>query len=345
MNVNKSNEYIKETLEQYCKSQVNDSAFKVSATHMIHISEEEFNEVKKSKLKYEALSVTRLRFAVIDISNKVYLLIIGTDNIVMENDDFVPTPLDKILFLSIVETLKLGIRDGVSHSLIEETIYPIENDASGYELDSIIVLFEPVAVYEIPPQEIEKETQFKTHIAKILLTNLNYTYLSFSENTIKSYMQYYNNIHYDDNIFNSLLAYCWRYCFLDVYRCLEPIFGHIPVSELKKEIGISNSVGSLFEKIYRHCGWRPQETSSMEKIFTEDYLSKDLLEQLHSLNIGDSPDEKVGNSIYKLRNKIVHHQGVSSDIEKSLSKDNWDRLVGLLLDAITELRRKYPCDA
>ena len=250
-----------------------------------------------------------------------------------------------MIFLSIAKSLNLNIREGILEADILDSIYPIEEENVGYDVENVAKLFESFMVYEVPEQEVEREHQIKTHIAKILLANQKYLYLPFTSNTINSYVQYYNKSRYDDNIFNSSLAYCWRYCFLDVYRCIEPIFRHLPLSGLKQEIGFQDSIDILYEKIYNHCGWRPQETSSMETLFTDQYISEELLQKLRATNIGDSPDENIGKSIYKLRNKIVHHQGFSANIECLLTEEKWNELIGLLIDSLVELRQKIPYDS
>ena len=66
------------------------------------------------------------------------------------------------------------------------------------------------------------------------------------------------------------------------------------------------------------------------------------IQKLHSTNIKNSPDEKIGKSIYNLRNKIVHHQGEFSNIENLLSEEEWNELIGLLIDSLIELRQKLP---
>lgn len=343
MEINVINKYLKDTLETYCESNEPDLQFKVSAKHIICISEEEFDILNKSKVFFK-INVTRLRFAVLDIDSKKYLVIVGTNSLAIDNNDFLEVSINNVIFLSIAEAINLKIRENVSTAYIKDIIYPIEEekDKTGYELNNIIDLFEPFIVLEVPPQEVQNEFQIKTHIAKILLANSKYTYLEFAPDTIKSYIEYFNSCNYDDNIFNSILAYCWRYCFLDVYRCMEPLFRHIPLSGLKSEINFTGSIDDLYDKIYNHCGWRPQETSSMDTLFTNNYLTEELLQKLHLMNIGESPDENVGKSIYKLRNKIVHHQGVLSDIEKSLTIENWNKLISYLLDSLVEFRKKIP---
>ena len=239
----------------------------------------------------------------------------------------------------------MNIREGILEADIKDRIYPIEELNKGYEVEDVAKLFESFVIFEIPMQEVQNESQRKTLIAKILLANQKYLYLSFTSNTINSYIQYYNSSKYDDNIFNSSLAYCWRYCFLDVYRCIEPLFKHVKLSKLKQEIGFQDSIDALYEKINNHCGWRPQEATSIETLFTDQYISKELLQKLHSINIGNSSDKKIGKSIYNLRNKIVHYQEDSTNIEKLFSEEKWNKLIEYLIDALVELRQKFPYDA
>ena len=344
MNVNLCNAYIKETLETYCKLCNPDSDFKVPVEHVIHLSKDDFFDLNKSKLDY-CISITQLRFAIIDINSKKNLVIVGVSDLLIENEDFTPVSINNVIFLSIVESLKLNIREGILEADIKDRIYPIEELNKGYEVEDVAKLFESFVIFEIPMQEVQNESQRKTLIAKILLANQKYLYLPFTSNTINSYIQYYNSSKYDDNIFNSSLAYCWRYCFLDVYRCIEPLFKHVKLSKLKQEIGFQDSIDALYEKINNHCGWRPQEATSIETLFTDQYISKELLQKLHSINIGNSSDKKIGKSIYNLRNKIVHYQEDSTNIEKLFSEEKWNKLIEYLIDALVELRQKFPYDA
>lgn len=345
MEINPINDYIKDTLETYCKLKNPDSTFEVSAKHIICIDEDEFKELNKCKLEF-SISVAQLRFAVVNINNKKNLVIVGTHELTIENENFIQLSIGNVIFLSVVESMKLSIRESVSDSYIEDVVYPVDDvDNMGYDVDSIAEIYEPFIAYEVPSEEMCNDYRIKSHIAKILLSNLKYIYLPFLPDAVNSYIKYYNSDNYDDNIFNSSLAYCWRYCFLDVYRCIEPIFRYLSLSKLKQEIGFKDSIDTLFDKINNYCGWKPQEKSSMETLFTINYLSEPVLQKLQSVDIRESPDENVGKSIYKLRNKIVHYQGISSDIENLLTPEKWNTLVSGLIDALVELRKKFPYDA
>ena len=68
----------------------------------------------------------------------------------------------------------------------------------------------------------------------------------------------------------------------------------------------------------------------------------ELQQKIIDLNIGEAPDEKPGKSIYRLRNRIVHHQGVSSNIENLYTEDKWNLLVEYLIEAIIEFHKRFP---
>lgn len=236
----------------------------------------------------------------------------------------------------------LRIRNTTRLSDVTENIYPVEDGLdTGYDLDTILQLFEPFVVYKVPEEDFKTEITLKTNIARILLANQDFIYLKFSENTIKSFSRYYENGNYDDNMFNSTLAYCWRYCFLDVYRCIEPFFTYMTIYKLKSDLGYANSLKDLHDRITQHLGWKPNETNSMENLF-QKYIPDELQQKIAGLNIGEGNDEKLGKSIYKLRNRIVHHQGISSDIENLYTADKWNLLVEYLIDAIIEFNKQIP---
>lgn len=342
MDINQINDYIIESLESFCKSNDPETSFKVSMPHVIHISEDEFSKINHSSVKYAPLKIAQLRFAVIEHNNSFYLYIIGTSNIEIENQDFIPADINNCLFLCIVKTAMLRIRNSKTVADITENIYPIEDGSDpGYELDTILQLFEPFVVYKVPEQDIKTEIALKTNIGKILLANQDYIYLRFSERTMGSFSRYFDNGNYDDNMFNSTLAYCWRYCFLDVYRCIEPFFRHMILYNLKNDIGYANSLEELYDRVAHHLNWKPNETTSMESLF-QNHIPVELQQKIIDLNIGEAPDEKPGKSIYRLRNRIVHHQGVSSDIENLYTEDKWNLLVEYLIEAIIEFHKRFP---
>jgi hypothetical protein len=345
MNINEINDYIIEVVESYYSSYSSDLDFNVTVNHVLHITVDEFNDLSKTKLVFQ-LNLTKLRFAVIQINTKKYFIIIGTDELHVENTDLKNIKIDNVIFLSVVKNLRLNIREGISYIKIKDDFYPKdEGDNSGYDLIMLINNFEPFIAFEIlDPELVEQENidevKVKNYIARLLLNNKKYLYLDFEVDTIKAYMSYFND-YYDDNILNSSIAYCWRYCFLDVYRCIEPIFRYIPLSQLKEDIKFHGSIDDLYDKIHNSCGWRPQEYSSMEILFERPYLSEELIKKLKSIGDRFSGGENLGKSIYKLRNQIVHHQGSSSNIETSLSIEEWNKLIEYMLEVLVELSIKF----
>ena len=343
MTVNETNQYIKETLKSYCDNIIPERAFEVKMPHVLFLNRKEFEELSKSKLHFY-FELSAIRFVIIDIESVYYLIAVGDKNLKSNNTDIIETQLSNSIFLGCAKALKLKVPTYVNaYDIIEQIYEPADGSDEGYSLDTLSGLFEPLKAFIVPEELVQSKDIYST-IGKIIVSNDQLKTLAFSQDTISSFIDFFDNGFFDYNVLNSYMSYCWRYSFLDVYRCLEPLFRHLVLPDLKSALGVSATIDTLGDLLDKHCGWRPQETGSMQKIFDEKlgYLSHGLLLRFKNLAIGDNPNEKVGNTVYQLRNRIVHHQDQYNLIEARLTPDKWDLLIGCILDAIVELRNKFP---
>lgn len=344
MTVNTANQYIKDILKAYCDNIIPERAFEVKMPHVLHIDENEFKELSKSKTLFN-FELSNIRFVIINIESNYYLIAAGDAELVSNNTDLVDSKITNTIFLGCVESLKLKVPPHVNaYQIIEQIYEPADGSDEGYSIDIICGFFEPLKVFAIPEEIARSKDLSLTIIGKMIVSNFQLKTLSFSQSTLDSFIDFFDNGFFDYNVINSFLSYCWRYSFLDAYRCLEPLFRHLVLPDLKSALGVNTSIDDLGELLDIHCGWRPQETGSMQKLFDENsgYISEGLISRFQSLSIGDDPNEKVGKSVYQLRNRIVHHQDKYSQIENKLSPHKWDLLIGCILDAIVELRKKFP---
>ena len=116
----------------------------------------------------------------------------------------------------------------------------------------------------------------------------------------------------NENILSSSVAYCWRYCFLDIYRCLEPKFTYPCIKKLKSSLSLSHTSDIIDNSLYDILGWRVKEEGAMVDLF--DCLPQILKTEFARIKKDDEADI-IGKRIYKLRNSIVHHYSVENNIE------------------------------
>lgn len=322
MDINSVNQYIKKSLIDYCSSCIADRTLEIGMQHMLYLSEDEFVELGKSKSIFSS-TIASLKFGIISLASNFYLIVAGDKDFVCDNSDFLEVDISNSIFLSCVEYMGIKVPNYVNAYDILEGIYPPQEDEKqkGYSIELVSSFFEPLKVYIIPEEIALSNNSRMTAIGKLIVGNPHLKTLPFTEATTNSYSHFFDNGNFDFNIINSYMSYSWRYSFLDAYRCIEPIFRHIYLPKLKSDLGISLGIEDLGDLIERHCGWRPQETGSMEILFDEknSYLSESLINTFKSIGLGSSTDEKIGKSIYRLRNKIVHHQDKYNQTESLLN--------------------------
>lgn len=344
MTVNDANLYIKQSLNAFCAQNAPERSFEVKMPHVLYLERDEFEELSKLKICFNFV-LANLRFEIINLSSKYYFIVAGDRELICDNSDFVETKITNSIFLSCVESMNLRVPSHINAYDIMEKIYVPDNDTDdGYQVEILSEFFEPIKAYEIPEEIAQSNDTILTAIGKIIVSNVHLKNLPFSESTINSYSRFFESGNFDFNVINSYLSYCWQYSFLDAYRCLEPIFRHIYLPQLKAELDITVSIDELGESLDKYCGWRPQETGSMQLLFDDSnpLLSEALIIRFKNLGIGASPNEKIGKFVYQLRNKIVHYQNRYNQSESILTINQWDQLIGCVIDAIIELRIKFP---
>lgn len=163
--------------------------------------------------------------------------------------------------------------------------------------------------------------------------------LPFSHNTKQAYLDIFSDTKcVNENILSSSVSYCWRYCFLDIYRCLEPKFTYPCIKKLKTELSLTHSSDVIDNSLYDILGWRVKEEGAMVDLF--DSLSDTLKKEFENIKKDDEADT-IGKRIYKLRNSIVHHYSVESNIEDIRTPLEWDNLICIMLKAIKEIYTIY----
>ena len=115
--------------------------------------------------------------------------------------------------------------------------------------------------------------------------------------------------------------------FLALYRCLEALYAHGQSHELMTIIGLKQDWVEMAETLERTLGWYPREEPSLKKMFTKA-RAEDLRSIAAALKVSIPEGAKeasfVANSIYHLRNALVHYRPFHRKI--STKAVNWNRL-------------------
>lgn len=336
--INEADAYLKDCLVN-AVSEKSDKKLKIEP-RLLFLSKEQFDKAKNVKIKYNVLKILTLKFLIIEFETVDYIAIIGYDNIKCENDDLEYIDIDESFYLITAYEAKISIKKDYNAYEILQSIYEPEESTrfQGYELETFKDFFEPIVIYRLP-ESCHSNIIFKKYVGTFLMYNKDILLLPFSDTTQRAYLDIFTDIKcINENILSSSVAYCWRYCFLDIYRCLEPKFTYPCIKKLKSSLSLSHTSDCINNSLSDILGWRVQEEKAMIDLF--NCLSENLKTEFTKIKKGNE-DSSIGKRIYKLRNAIVHHYSDENNIEDTKTVPEWDNLVCIMLKAIKEIYTIY----
>lgn len=236
--------------------------------------------------------------------------------------------------------------DTISRSHIYDTILYVGEDedpnrAKPIDIEDLLECFSTISVYKIcsgSAYDVEDLDKVKGYFS----VNASINTLPFSQSTQASFSTLfdcnYKAIPFDI-IHLSYITNSYKQSFIELYRCIEQLF---PIPALEGLIGTGKlnalcplEIAEIFED---NIGWRPRETEAIEAVLKD--LDQSLLTRLDSVTQNTQYYGFSHNKfIYRLRNQNVHFRkslGVGS-----LSNNKWEELIGIMLDIIYELYKKY----
>lgn len=339
LKINEANSYLKECLVNTVAEELPDKKLKIEP-RLLFLSKEQFDKANNINIKYNVLKILTLKFIIIELESVDYIAIIGNNNVKCENDDLEYIDIDESFYIVTAYGAKIGIKKDCKAYDILQAIYEPEKPEifQGYELDTFKDFFEPIVIYKLP-ELCQSNIIFKKYVGTFLMYNKDMLLLPFSDNTKQAYLDIFTDTKcINENILSSSVAYCWRYCFLDIYRCLEPKFTYPCIKKLKSSLSLSHTSDIIDNSLYDILGWRVKEEGAMVDLF--DCLPQILKTEFARIKKDDEADI-IGKRIYKLRNSIVHHYSVENNIEDVRTPLEWDNLICLMLKAIKEIYAIY----
>lgn len=273
-------------------------------------------------------------------------------------------PENKIKFgwtVLVISELKVAVRSSVTGSEIYNALGAINDNY--YDADAshnIQGFFEDFHVYKIDSDSLLLEQSVKSQkdsirypdISRVLLLYfLDYNpvnNLNFEQKTIEIFYTFAYEGEASipfDNILDSYLSFSWKYSFLDIYRCLERLFGIPQIFKLYETILPNIIFLNFVNKIEQFISWKPKEEDALKELL--NVIKKKLEENVDIFNGFQSVKPKINLNfsektqdavvIYSLRNKIVHFNPKKIQLEES----DWNQVISFCLLSTYLLYKKY----
>lgn len=231
----------------------------------------------------------------------------------------------------------------VTASEIKQNLDDRYKDSDGYdghELADIERLFPPLIVYRaVADAEYHKITD------RVLGAILARTYfdgpISLEPDTVAALTEIFeahSALLPFRNLVQGLLAISWENLFLEVYRCIEQLYGMKRFSALKATLKFALSPRDLAKMLENQLSWRPKESEAFIALTTlcDEGL---ILAVCGDLAIeGDDHQKrcsKMVEALYGLRNAIVHYRPAHEAVEMADAK--WNAIIRGMLAIISQL--------
>lgn len=258
---------------------------------------------------------------------------------------FLPIELNAGIFVAVVSELELRLLNSITNIEIENYIlsqFVGQHGYKGHELVDLVRFFPSIEVYKIDSYEYPLLNL--EQLASIFLSNnRQYLLLPFSSDTIDNlYIVASTNstlLKYE-NILQALISSQFKFCFLDLYRCLELLYQVVYIDSAYSMLRVGNPKIELLSVIDSELKWKPREGASLSKIFSmtpEPHL-KDIITIVAQVS-GVTSKEKASEWVYDLRCRIVHMKAIHSKVD-IVNKD-WDKLIYGMCTLIKYWYEKY----
>jgi len=290
-----------------------------------------------------------------------YLVVIGFDTVINNDDLIEPVDLNAGLVTAVLSELEIPFANFVtSEQIIEDILWQYrkmpstEGTYEGHDFTEIARFFQPIQVYKILYESAIIAAQLErlscVYFCQVIQSP---PFLSFSSEVIDLYYQLAttgpSSIPYE-NLLLSLSSGNWKYAFLELYKCLENLFSisnpqlrglHTTLTDNNKlEIPLRDFSG----KIENIIDWYPREIQAIQSLINQTSKSvKDALKQVGNFNLNDeASDETLAKKFYRLRNSITHYRAGIKPVQ--LDAQNGNCLIKATLMLIEELYQKYDCE-
>lgn len=242
------------------------------------------------------------------------------------------------LCLAVIDRCNIEKVQSATELMLEETVFT-SNDIADIKWCVVEGCFPAIQTYKITEEIGATDEERTIYLKRLALFSLcyhkNLLILDFEQDILNTYLNLLNGGNYNipiDNILHSLGSNYWKFCYVDLYRCVERLYVMSWVHNYKTTLVSGLELHDMYEALHKKFKIEKYESMNLEHLFT--LLKSSTNSILGAVSNGMRSD----NYIYDLRNKIVHYQKNEAEIE-SIKESDWNVIVRFLLVAIMEL---YP---
>lgn len=278
-----------------------------------------------------------LSFAMAEEKGQYYFISFGLEK---ELTSKLLRPVENILEISLAAIEKSEVErvPSVSEALLIEKVF-INNETEDVQWESIEEFFPVLQTYQILDNVGTTNEEYSTYLKRLALFGMcnhpEQLILGFEGSTLQKYIDVLDSGDLNiptDNVLHSLGSNYWKFCFVDIYRCVERLFVLAWVHNYKTTMQSSLTPDQVHDALKNRFHVEKHEKDNIAYLFT--LLSPATCALLSPASRGMNPE----NYIYDIRNKIVHYQKNEAEID-GIDTGTWNVIVRFLLQAILEL---YP---
>lgn len=297
----------------------------------------------KSVIKAEIKDIDGNMMYLLNCANSTYLILVGYHEVNMPSN-IVPIVTSTGLFLTIILERQIPIKKEIDNLRIDnEIFYPIENteDPAPYSLDDCISNFFPeISIFRIDEPITDYQKTINRLAVLLYCNNSNLLRIDIPTPSLSLYCTLvnrgYDNLNYD-NIWRSISSSEWRYCFIELYRCIEIVFNIARTFELSDSVKSKLSFSNLFSFSWQELRSYYHEDIALRYLFGQlSQSTVDIIKLVSSIKNADG--------YYRLRNAIVHGKRNEYYTEIIKKQKDWNSVIDFSLLAIDELLGLYDDD-
>ena len=311
----------------------------------IFLSEDEF-DILADSICLNTINYRKYTFVLLKNHEDVYIgIATPVKQVLNETDicsDFDFYEVTAPFWIAVVYYGRLSVLNSVSEYQRKDLIDPdLKDKIIKYQLEQVKPFFPHIHLikfkYAINQDILDQPELFIKKVALSFFLSQEWTWnLSFDHETISAYKKYYNCIGLThraypiDNIIRSLLSTEWRFCFLELYRCVERLY---PIEQFSDILKLLENGFFITELIERFILSRSREinllTDICQIVLSKSNASFDKLfvEPINKEKIAS----KAASTIYEVRNRIAHDQVIDFNFENESIANTY---IIVLLDII-----------
>lgn len=308
------------------------------------------------KRTYEILEskITITDSYIVDNEHQVFLLSVEDEGNVCDflatfgyEDNFAYTGLEDIgfvfsHFLYLIKEQKIPLNRRVAtESFLEEYLFT-GDDVSIVQLREFLpkcygVINSYLIKEQLPAQKQERQLFIIKILYEYVIQNSSQRVLHFGNDTLVAYNNVLNNAckHIPiEDVFLSLLEKKYKFCFLDLFRCIERLFIVSMTHEFANTLNSSINKEQIASFVKKYAGNGHQECQ-IHYLFTLLPASiTDVAASAFTENVN------VSKLFYDTRNNIVHYQ-LSESFHENFTESQWNSLIRFCLLAINFLYTEF----